>query len=218
MQSKTQEGTASTERRAEGGPPSDEELMLRYRSQNDEVAATELIGRYSSRLRSYLRRLVGESSADDLVQATLLKVHQHRDSYEPGHPVHTWIYSIATHAAIDWLRRASRTRTISLEGPQGDGHDDRSHSLVDFLRGHHLASAAAAEVDESREHVRQAIGRLPPHLRAATNLVDMQGLSYADASRVLRIPVGTAKSRVHHARERLRHDLEQQSTAELQAD
>lgn len=187
--------------------PSDEALMLRYRCGNDEPAAAELIKRYLPRLRSYLRRLVGESAADDLVQVTFLRLHEHRDSYQPGHPVHPLVYSYATHAAIDWLRRASHARAISLEGTLDRGRDDRSHGVIDFLKGRFLTAAEAAEVDEARENVRQAIDRLPPLLRSAANLVDMQGLSYADASRVLHIPVGTVKSRVHHAREQLRHDL-----------
>jgi RNA polymerase sigma-70 factor (ECF subfamily) len=197
--------------------PSDEELMVRYQRENDQGAATILIERYSSPLGSYLRRLVGESAADDLLQATFLRIHEHRKSFKPGHAVHAWIYSIATHAAIDWMRRASHARSISLEGPPAV-HEDRSHGVIDFLQGHCLSSPDEAQGDESRENVRKAIERLSPHLRCATNLVDMQGLSYADASQVLHIPVGTVKSRIHQARRQLRHDLEERAPTDSQSD
>ncbi|HVJ66373.1 MAG TPA: RNA polymerase sigma factor [Caulifigura sp.] len=187
---------------------SDENLMLRYQIANDEAAATELIERYSLPLKCYLRRLVSDSVAEDLVQATFLRVHEHRDTYQQGHPVHAWIYSIATHVAIDWMRHASRAKAISLEGSGRGGDADDSRGVIDFVKGHLLTSLDEAEADESRGDVRRAIDRLPPHLRSACMLIDMRELSYADASRILHVPVGTVKSRVYHARQQLRRDLE----------
>jgi RNA polymerase sigma-70 factor (ECF subfamily) len=194
-------------------PPSDrqgdEVLMERYRSSADPAALSELLQRYGPELTGYLRRIAGSSAADDLLQLVFLHVHQKRASYQPGRRVRPWLYSIATHLAIDWLRREGRHSAVSIDREidlQRDG--ETPHALSEYLRSRGPASGEdEGEEADSVAWARRAVEELPAELRAAVMLVFLQGESYAEAAEVLGIPVGTVKSRVHRALRRLRREV-----------
>src|SRR5687767_10588782 len=84
---------------------SDEDLLGRARH-GDSQAFAALVKRYERELYGYLRRYVGDATlADDVFQNTFLQVYLKREQYEAGRPVRPWLYTIATHQAIDALRR-----------------------------------------------------------------------------------------------------------------
>src|SRR5437899_1424247 len=113
---------------------SDEELLTRYRDEGRPEDFNTLVHRYENELYRYLARYLGDPSlAEDVFQSTFLQVHLKRGLYEDGRPVRPWLYSIATHQAIDALRKAGRHATISLDqrGPS-TGESDPG-ALVDLL-------------------------------------------------------------------------------------
>ncbi len=188
--------------------PSDEELMRQYCLTTDQAAFAELVRRYQPGLTGFLRRFVrNAASADDLVQMTFEHLHERRADYELGRPLRPWLYSIATHLAIDWLRNAARHPALSLERPVGDQDAARTpRALVDLLPNRISTPVRLAEGHECGDWARHAVDNLPKHLRKTLGLIYFQGLKYTDAAKVLGIPVGTVKSRVHQALERLRRD------------
>src|SRR6516162_2931594 len=88
---------------------SDEALLSRYRDEGRTPEFDELVRRYEGELYRYLSRYLGDPSlAEDVFQNTFLQVHLKRGLYEDGRPVRPWLYAIATHQAVDSLRKAGR--------------------------------------------------------------------------------------------------------------
>src|SRR5690348_3139566 len=102
---------------AEGlAPMTDEDLLSRYRDQGRTEDFDALVHRYEKELYRYLARYLGNPTlADDVFQNTFLQVHLKRGLYEDGRPVRPWLYAIATHQAVDALRKAGRHPTVSLD-------------------------------------------------------------------------------------------------------
>lgn len=182
---------------------SDEELMQRLRQGQTEVFGT-LIRRYERELFGYLRRYLGdESLAEDVFQNTFLQVHLKCKQYEPGRPVRPWLYTIATHQAIDAMRRNQRHQTLRLEEPnatQADGEAVELLNLVECREGGPVEIVAAGE---RREQIRATVEALPDLLRQVLILAYYQGMKYREIAEVLEIPVGTVKSRLHAALSKL---------------
>ena len=95
---------------------SDEELMSRYREEGQAAIFSELVHRYERELYRYLARYLGDPTpAEDVFQNTFLQVHLKRGLFENGRPFRPWLYAIATHQAVDALRKAGRHPTVSLD-------------------------------------------------------------------------------------------------------
>lgn len=181
-----------------GTGPTDEELLARFREDDDAGAFESLVRRYESELFSYLRRYLGNAEmAEDVFQATFLQIHLKKDQFEDGRRFRPWLYTIATNQAIDAQRRNKRHRMVSLDHRTG-GEDDVG-TLVEMLSGSDRTADEKMEAEEAREWVRVAVGDLPETLRSALLLVYHQGMKYREAADVLGIPVGTVKSRLHAA-------------------
>jgi RNA polymerase sigma-70 factor (ECF subfamily) len=179
---------------------SDEQLLAAYRERADREAFAELVQRYERELYSYLRRYLGDAQmAEDAFQATFLQVHLKCDQFEEGRKFRPWLYTIATNQAIDAQRRNKRHRSVSLDrNPKVEGNDEVG-SLMDLLVSKELRPDSRAEAAQQRDWIRGAVEQLPESLREAVNLVYYQGLKYREAADILKIPVGTVKSRLHAA-------------------
>src|SRR5262249_49961335 len=93
-----------------------------------------LLRRYEHELYGYLRRYLGDSDlAEDVFQNTFLQVYVKSDQYEIGRPVRPWLYTIATHQAIDALRRNGRHQAVSLNQSQRELPDGEIRSLLELL-------------------------------------------------------------------------------------
>jgi RNA polymerase sigma-70 factor (ECF subfamily) len=186
--------------------PSDEELLARLRLGDREVFGP-LVRRYERELYGYLRRYVGDDElAADVFQNTFVAVFVKIRQYEPGRPARPWLYAVATHQAIDALRRQGRQagRTAApLPPPAGDDPADDGRSLFDLLAGPDPDPADRAAGAETRRLVRDAVGRLPDLLKQVVILAYFQGLKYQEIADALAIPLGTVKSRLHAALARL---------------
>jgi RNA polymerase sigma-70 factor (ECF subfamily) len=182
---------------------SDEELMSRYRDEAREGDFTALLRRYERELYRYLARYLGDAAlADDVFQNTFLQIHLKRGLYENGRPFRPWLYAIATHQAVDVLRKAGRHPTISLDH-RAAGQESEPSALVDLLVSQSDGPVANLQDEERRAWVRKAIDRLPDTLKKTLILAYYQDLKYREIAEVLNIPVGTVKSRLHAALNKL---------------
>jgi RNA polymerase sigma-70 factor (ECF subfamily) len=193
---------------------SSEELLERYRDDNDQQAFDALVHRYERELYNYLYRYVGSSHlAEEVFQATFLHVHQKRHLYQSGRPVRPWLYSIATHLAIDALRKAGHARAVSLDAaPHNDDVD--AGTLLNLLEAHTPTPLGELEERERSQWVHAEVDRLPEHLRQVVILIFFQGLKYHEAADSLGVPVGTVKSRLHAALLKLNTAWRQRVAAE----
>src|SRR5262245_4591003 len=88
--------------------PSDEALMLAY-TRGDAVAFEKLFARLAPRIHGFFLRSFGRPVvADDLLQATFLKIHNARSSYQAERPLRPWVFAIAARVRLDELRRIRR--------------------------------------------------------------------------------------------------------------
>jgi RNA polymerase sigma-70 factor, ECF subfamily len=178
----------------------DEELLLDYRVTKDRELFTELVGRYERELFSYLRRYLGSAElAEDAFQSTFLQVHLKCDLFEEGRRFKPWLYAIATNQAIDVQRKDRRHRAVSLDGLAGQAQTGRERTLMDLMVSQQAEPGTRAHEDERNEALKGAIDQLSDQMRTVVHLVYYQGMKYREAAEVMRVPVGTVKSRLHTA-------------------
>ncbi len=181
----------------------DEELLALF--QNGERAAFgELVRRYQTELFGYLRRYLGDGTlAEDVFQNTFLQLYQKAGTYQAGRPVRPWLYTIATHQAIDALRRQGRHQALSLDQDREDQAGLDLPHLLAALESRQPGPLDQVQGEERRQFVRASVDRLPDFLKQVVILSYYQGLKYRDIAEILGIPVGTVKSRLHAALHKL---------------
>ena len=109
---------------------SDEDLLLRLRNGERDVFGT-LVRRYERELYGYLKRYLGKADlAEDVFQNTFVAVFRKIRQYEPGRAARPWLYTIATHQAIDAMRQRSRRPDYT---PQEPGNADDGDDAYDPL-------------------------------------------------------------------------------------
>lgn len=155
--------------------------------------------RFRPRVLRYLTRLVGEGEAEDLTQSVMLKVSQGLHDFRGDSSLSTWIYRIATNAALDKLRR----KTIPLVDESEIESDE-----TDALPGTLAASAETTAIrEEMNACIREFIERLPENYRTVMVLSELEGFKNDEIATILGLNLDTVKIRLHRAREKLRKDL-----------
>lgn len=178
---------------------SDEELLTQFRDGQTESFGV-LVRRYERELYGYLRRYLGDGDlAEDVFQNTFLQLYIKKDQYDPERPVRPWLYTIATHQAIDALRRQGRHQAVSLDQKGEELPNGEIKSLLEMLEARGPGPADRLQGEELRQQVRAGVDNLPDFLRQVVVLAYYQGLKYREIAEVLGIPEGTVKSRLHAA-------------------
>jgi RNA polymerase sigma-70 factor, ECF subfamily len=150
----------------------------------DIAAFEELVRGLQAQVWRYLRHLLADDHlAEDVAQETFIRVYRRLRTFRFQSKFSTWVFQVARNAGIDAIR--SRARSLKLA--------ERAGAMA-----RHAVSGP-----ETGSELRAAVDSLPVRLREALLTVEILGLRYREASRVLGIPEGTVKSRVHHARQRL---------------
>ncbi len=127
------------------------------------------------------------------------------DRYHTGYAFSTYIYRIATNLAISEIRRRKRRRLMSLTGLfQGEDDSDVEFQPPDTAK---LADTALVD-DERSEMIGRAIAALPEKYRVPVVLRDVEGRSYDEIAEILKLGLGTTKSRISRGRGLLKEKLE----------
>ena len=146
----------------------------------------------------FLRLGATRSEAEDLAQDSFLRMVQRLDRYQPQGRPQAWLLRIARNAWID-RRRRDAIRPWRSGGAAVDELE---------LPVEEPGPLVAAEEREDQDRLHAALDRLPQGQREVFELGGLQGLPYGEVGEMLGIPVGTVKSRMHHAARRLRSLLE----------
>ena len=142
------------------------------------------------RIRAVCSRILGNhADADDAAQNAMIQISRSIDSFDQRSSVNTWIYRVATNAALDELRRRRR-RPVSLIDESQIGVEDA------------VAPDDYAVVD-TRDELSMALAAIPEEFRVAMVLRDIGDLDYDEIAEVLGIPGGTVRSRIARGRARL---------------
>lgn len=190
-------------------PPQDADTALMLRFQAGEAACfDQLVGRFQRPLLAYLYRMVRDYSAsEELLQETFLRVHLHRGRYRPKAQFNTWLYRIATHLALNYIRDHRRDRMLQPIEAE-DGETPAGVELRDRAPSAEAALVAESVARERRNRVRTAIMALPPRQQAAVVLHRYQELDYAQIGETLQMSVSAIKSLLFRAYASLRRELE----------
>lgn len=182
-----------------------EDAILVLRAQaGREAAFTRLYERYEERLLYYLRRVAGSpDAADDAFQDAWLRAYRGIGRLDRPGAFRSWLYRIGRNAAIDVLRQ--RGREIPLEDPRAKEAVEAASATTEADEGPDVADIAALHA---------ALDRLPPIHREVLTLAFLEDLPYQEIAEVVGIPVGTVRSRLHHARRRLRREIENLQASE----
>jgi RNA polymerase sigma-70 factor, ECF subfamily len=182
----------------------DELLLMKYSETGDRVLFETLMRRYEREIYSYLRRYIGQAElAEDAFQGTFVQVHLKCHQFDSSRRFRPWLYAIATNQAIDVQRRSKRHRMVSLDAPAASDSTGRPATWGEKLVGSNVDPCDAANEQENGRWVNEAVHSLGDSLERVVQLVYYQGMKYREAADVLGIPVGTVKSRLHSAVQRL---------------
>ena len=178
----------------------DEQLILKFQK-GDIKAYNEIVARFKDRLLNFVYGYMKDYEvSQNLVQDTFIKVYTHGHSYKEISKFSTWIYTIAGNLAKTELRKLKRRKTYSFSQLSNDEREfslDR-HSLSENYNN-----------DDSERHqkyqdIKEAIPKLSEDFRNIIILRDIQELSYDEVSSITGLAIGTVKSRINRARQKLK--------------
>ncbi len=170
----------------------DERDLIARSCAGDLDAFDSLVRAHQERIYNLAYRLTGNrEDATDAAQEAFVRAYQALPRFRQASAFSTWLYRIATNAALDLVRRRPAIPPVELTADH-PARDDPE---------------AEAQRRETHRRVHAALGHLPPEYRAAVVLRDLQGLEYEEVARVLQVPIGTVRSRISRGREALRAQL-----------
>ena len=183
-------------------PDLDAQLMLRVRD-GDEDSFRVLLEKHRNPLIHFLYRMVQDQPvSEELAQEVFLRIYRSRGSYEPTARFTTWMFRIATHLALNWLRDEKNERaTERLDEDRGS--DMPARELPDKKPSVEQRMVYQARLQE----IRDAISLLPEKLRAAVLMHKYREMEYAQIASALECSESAVKSLLFRAYETLRARL-----------
>ena len=181
------------------GSNAEDAALIRRMVDADETALGALYDRWVRSLYSLVLHLLRDpDEAEDVVEETFWQAWRKADSYEPSRgAVSTWLLTIGRRKALDRLRARKRNREDSIE----------SESVFADLPSPSPDPESRAEGSDLREHVRAALRELPNEQREVLELGYFSGLSQAEIAEKTGQPLGTVKTRMRLAMQKLREPL-----------
>jgi len=165
----------------------EERELVRQAKSGDERGFTGLVRLHQRRAYVVARSIVlTHEDAEDAVQEGFLRAYQALDRFDPAQTFGAWLNRIVANAALDLARRRKVRNTEQL-----------SDTIPTAFRD-------PAEGGELRERLEAALAKLPERARSVIVLHDIEGFTHAEIGEMLGIPGGTARSDLHHARQKLR--------------
>ncbi len=179
-----------------------DETLMRLIAQAQENALGELYDRYSRLVYSMALNSVGEPAlAEEITQDVFLRIWNKATTYQAEQgKVMTWIASITRYRSIDMLRRLK----VRPEGNRSAWveEDDEPFESIDPID-----IEEQVELNQRSENIRKAIAELPKDQSQALTLAFFNGYSHAEIAQILNEPLGTVKTRIRLAMQKLRQTL-----------
>ncbi len=175
-------------------PDADDIELMRLAREDRPEAFGCLVRRHQRAVLNFFHRMGAHTDADDLVQEAFVRLWRFRQRYRPTARFTTFLYTVARHVWLDSVRKRTRFRLFAEKWkadaePSHDGGLGRMRARLD---------------------VQSALGRLPAKLRDVVVLSIYQGLRYDEVAEVLEIPLGTVKSRMFLALNRLKEIFDEE--------
>jgi RNA polymerase sigma-70 factor (ECF subfamily) len=191
--------------------PSEEAALVAELQAGSEDAFAQLIAQYHQPLYSLIARsLQDPSDASDITQEVFIKVFRNIRSFHGEASLRTWLYRIALHEASNQRRWWSRHKRqeIAMEAPCGGRRDadadGEAQSLGATLADGCCSPFEQAAQEELHERVEAALRQVPEAFRTVVVLREIEGFTYEEIADILRVNLGTVKSRLTRGRAALR--------------
>lgn len=166
--------------------PTEADLVAACRAGRRD-AFDELVRRHYERIHRLAYTMAGPEGAADLAQETFLAAVRAFPSFRGEAQVGTWLVSILRNQYTMWLRGRKKWRLTPLDG-----------------EGERLAAPAPSNLEKGVREILERVKELPEELRTALVLFYVDGLKYAEIAEAMECPIGTVRSRLFEARERLK--------------
>jgi RNA polymerase sigma factor (sigma-70 family) len=178
--------------------------LITHAQKGDLVSFNRLVLDYQDLVYNQALRMLGESEpAQDATQDAFISAYRNLKHYRGG-SFRAWLLRIVTNACYDELRRRKRRPTAPLEPLDEDGEEIES---PEWMIDPDEQPEGQAERGELQAAIQHCLDELPLEFREAVILVDIQGFDYTEAAQASGKPLGTIKSRLARARDRLRDCL-----------
>jgi len=168
----------------------------------------EVYDEFNQKITRYLERMVGKDEAEDLTQEVFIKVDKGLNRFEGKSKLSTWIYRVATNAALDKIRSRGfqeKTQKVTLGGLGGEAETEDEGIAMEETS---LTAEREAIRNEMNECIREFVDRLPQDYRTIIILSELKELKNQQIADILGISLDAAKIRLHRARERVKQEFE----------
>ncbi len=178
-------------------------LILRAK-EGDDKAFEDIIKLYEQKICSTIYYMVKDQNVvEDIAQEVFIKVYRNISKFNEQSSLYTWIYRITMNCCFDELKRDNKVTLFSNFVENDDGEEqevqfeDPSQNVSEII-----------ETKLDREELIKAIKRLPDDQRAIIVLRDIRGFTYWEIADMLKLKLGTVKSKINRARIALKEELE----------
>ena len=176
--------------------------LVRLAQLGDELAFEALVVKYQRRIARHVARYVPiASDVEDVVQEVFIRAYRGLQSFRGDSAFYTWLYRIATNAALTFLRQAPHEEQLD------DSEDERLNPFEPGISDGETPERTLM-ASQIADAVRRGLARMQPELVDALTLFEVEGKSYSDIAQMFDVPVGTVRSRIFRAREALAKRLE----------
>ncbi|MEO0616533.1 MAG: RNA polymerase sigma factor RpoE [Pseudomonadota bacterium] len=179
------------------GSTSDDALLVKRVQKGDKSAFDLLVLKYQHKIVNLVSRYVRDADeALDVAQEAFIKAYRALPRFRGDSAFYTWLYRIAVNTAKNHLVAAKR-RPMDYDLDLQDPDQYEMHARLNTTD----TPEAVALRDETQQQINRSINELPPDLRTAIILREIDGMSYEEIAQTMECPVGTVRSRIFRARE-----------------
>lgn len=164
-------------------------------AKNGDLGAFEqILSFYEKTIFNYCLHIVKSSQdAKDIAQETFIKVYMHRKDIDPEKNIKTWIFTIATNTAYDFIRSKKRKNEISL---------DQDNETISDTETYYPQEGLVSDIEKS-------LNKINPEYKKPLLLFYQQGFEYKEIAEILAVPINTVKTHIKRGKEQLKEILKE---------
>ena len=182
-----------------------DEQLVELCKEGDISALEELLRRYQDPLMGFIYSVIRDyHQAQDIFQETFIRVYREAWRFRSGAVFKTWLYTIAMNRCRDIIRKSKRRPAISLEEERKEPDGEPGPRMIGKIASADPGPRAEAGARELEEIFRRELEGLSDEHKEVVILSRLNGLKYREIAKILNIPSGTVRSRLHYALEELR--------------
>ncbi len=185
----------------------DEKELIRQAKSGNLKAYEEIIGLYEKKVFSTIYYMVkNDNEVEDIAQEVFIKIYKNLGNFKEESSLYTWIYRITVNVCIDELKKRKKVVYLDEKIDTKDGEvelqlSDDSKSPTDI-----------AEDNDLKDKLEKCIKKLPESQRMMIILRDIKGFTYMEIAEIMKMNLGTVKSKINRARASLKELLEEDGT------